>query len=127
MTTPVIAVQILIAIAMFDVWLFRYDRPARARGGDAKTMAEEFGVYGLPSWMLHLVRVLKLGAGTLMVIGIWYPIAAAIAGAILVVLMGGAILMHVKVRDPLLKSVPATFFFLLSCYVVFASRDVLSG
>ena len=56
-----------------------------------------------------------------------YPIAAAIAGAILVVLMGGAILMHLKVKDPLLKSAPATFFFLLSCYVVFTYRALLLG
>ena len=90
-------------------------------------MAEEFIVYGLPDWMLPLVRGLKLGAGTLMVVGIWYPIAAAIAGAMLVVLMGGAILMHLKVKDPLLKSVPATCFFLLSCYVVFSYRSLLLG
>ena len=127
MTNLVIAIQILIALAMFDVWLVRYARPLRARGGDAQTMAEEFNVYGLPDWMLPLVRVLKLGAGTLMVVGIWYPIAAAIAGAILVVLMGGAILMHLKVKDPLLKSAPATFFFLLSCYVVFTYRALLLG
>lgn len=127
MTNPVIAVQVLIALAMLDVWLLRYERPLRARGGDARTMVEEFKVYGLPDWMLPLVRVLKLGAGTLMVVGIWYPVAAAIAGIILVVLMGGAILMHVKVKDPLLKSVPATFFFVLSCYVVFAYRDLLLG
>lgn len=127
MTNPVIAVQVLIALAMLDVWLLRYERPLRARGGDARTMVEEFKVYGLPDWMLPLVRVLKLGAGTLMVVGIWYPVAAAIAGIILVVLMGGAILMHLKVKDPLLKSVPATFFFVLSCYVVFAYRDLLLG
>lgn len=127
MMNLVVAIQILIALAMFDVWLLRYNRPLRARGGDAQTMVEEFKVYGLPDWMLPLVRVLKLGSGAGMIAGIWYPIAAAIAGVVLIGLMGGAFLMHLKVKDPVLKSVPATFFLLLSCYVVYTYRDLLLG
>jgi preprotein translocase subunit YajC len=112
--------QAFIAIAMFDVWLFRYNRPQRARGGDAQTMAEEFRVYGLPDWFRNLIRVLKLSAGTLMVVGIWSAQAALVAGIMLVIMMGGAIVMHIKVRDPLLKSVPATTFFVLSGLVAYA-------
>ena len=52
-----IGVQGFIAAAMFDVWLFRYNRPLLARGGDAQTMVEEFRVYGLPDWLRQLVRV----------------------------------------------------------------------
>ena len=111
-------VQVFIAVAMFDVWLFRYNRPQRARGGDAQTMAEEFRVYGLPDWFRGVVRVLKLAAGTLMVVGIWSPQAALAAGIALVVLMGGAITMHIKVRDPIYKSIPATTFFVLSGLVM---------
>ena len=76
-----IGVQVFIAVAMFDVWLFRYNRPLRARGGDAKTMVEEFRVYGLPDWLRQLVRVLKLGSAVLMIVGIWYPMAALVSGA----------------------------------------------
>jgi hypothetical protein len=118
---PTIA-QIFIALAMFDVWLFRYDKPQRARGGEAKTMAEEFEVYGLPAWFCGVIRTLKLTSGTLLIVGIWYAPMALVAGATLVVLMGGAITMHLKVRDPLYKSIPATTFFLLSAYVVYAHR-----
>lgn len=114
--------QVFIAIAMYDVWLFRYDKPQRARGGDATTMEEEFAVYGLPAWFRNLVRVLKLLSGTLMVVGIWFDQVAFVAGGMLVVLMGGAIAMHIKVQDPLLKSVPATTFFLLSAYVAYVHR-----
>jgi uncharacterized membrane protein YphA (DoxX/SURF4 family) len=111
-------VQAFIAVAMFDVWLFRYNRPQRARGGDAQTMEEEFRVYGLPDWFRSVVRVLKLCAGTLMVVGVWSPEVALAAGVLLVILMGGAILMHIKVRDPIYKSIPATTFFVLSGLVV---------
>ena len=111
--------QVFIAIAMFDVWLLRYNRPQRARGGNATTMAEEFAVYGLPVWFRNVIRVLKLASGTLMILGIWNDRLAVIAGVSLVVLMGGAIAMHIKVRDPLYKSIPATTFFLLSAYVAY--------
>ena len=114
--------QIFIAIAMFDVWLLRYDKPQRARGGNATTMAEEFAVYGLPAWSRGVVRILKLTSGALMIAGIWYEPLAFIAGIMLVVLMSGAIAMHIKVKDPLYKSIPATLFFLLSAYVVYAHR-----
>ena len=127
MNNLLIAIQILIALAMLDVWLLRYNRPLRARGGDAQTMAEEFKVYGLPDWLLPVVRVLKLSAGALMLVGIGYPIAAPIAGLMLVVLMAGAILMHFKVKAPVLKAVPAIFFFALNCYVVYAYRELLLG
>ena len=120
-------VQIFIAVAMFDAWLFRYNRPLRARGGDAKTMAEEFKVYGLPEWLLHLVRVLKLGSGVLMIAGIWYPAAALAAGIGLAVLMAAAIAMHIKIRDPLYKAMPATLFFLLSCWVAYERVGLLAG
>ena len=120
-----IGVQVFIALAMFDVWLFRYNRPLRARGGDAKTMVEEFRVYGLPDWLRELVRVLKLGAGVLMIVGIWYPPAALVSGAGLAVLMAVAIAMHIKVHDPLYKALPATLFFSLSCYVAYAHRALL--
>ena len=123
----VIAIQVLIALAMFDVWLVRYNRPLRARGGDAQTMVEEFKVYGLPDWLLPVVRVLKLGSGVLMLVGIRYPVAALVAGVVLVVLMAAAIVMHFKVKDPVLKAVPATFFFVLSCTVVYAYRALLLG
>jgi len=119
-----IAAQLFIAVAMYDVWWFRHDKPQRARGGDARTMAEEFRVYGLPDWLRNLVRVLKLTCGTLMIVGVWVPIAAFIGGAGLVILMGGAIAMHAKVSDPLYKFLPATTFFLLSCWVVYARWPV---
>jgi hypothetical protein len=113
-------IQIFIACAMYDVWLFRYDKPQRARGGDAKTMVEEFRVYGLPDWFRNLVRVLKLSFGTLMVAGVWSATVALVAGVGLAALMGGAIAMHIKVKDPIYKALPATTFFLLSCFVAYA-------
>lgn len=122
-----IIIQVFIAVAMFDVWLFRYNRPLRARGGDAKTMVEEFKVYGLPDWLRQLVRALKLGCGALMIVGIWFPSAAFAAGAVLSGLMAVAITMHIKVQDPAYKSLPAALFLVLSFYVAYAHQALLVG
>lgn len=111
--------QVLLAVAMIDVWLLRYDKPLRARGGDAQTMVEEFRLYGLPDWFRNVVRALKLGCAALLIVGLWLDQAALVGGATLVFLMGGAVAMHVKVRDPWLKAVPATFFLLLSGFVAY--------
>jgi hypothetical protein len=127
MPTALTVTQLLIAIAMVDVWILRYDKPLRARGGDAQTMVEEFRVYGLPDWFRVLTRALKLGAAALLVVGLAYDWAAFAGGALLVVLMGGAVAMHVKVGDPWLKSLPAAFFLGLSLFVAYAHAGVLRG
>ncbi|MEM1450113.1 MAG: DoxX family protein [Planctomycetota bacterium] len=120
MDTALTITQLLLAAAMVDVWILRYDKPLRARGGDAQTMVEEFRVYGLPDWFRNLVRVLKLGSAALIVAGFWSGPAGFAGGALLAVLMAGAVSMHIKVGDPVLKSVPATFFLLLSAFVAYS-------
>jgi len=119
--------QALLACAMIDVWLLRYDKPLRARGGDARTMQEEFRVYGLPDWFRDMTRVLKLGCAALLVVGIWLDWAALVGGAVLTVLMAGAVAMHLKVMDEWYKSVPATFFLLLSALVALAHLPQSAG
>jgi hypothetical protein len=114
-----IAAQIFIASAMADVWLIRYNRPGFFRGGSARTMEEEFRVYGLPDWFRNFIRVSKLSAGGLMIAGIWIPLLAVIAGSGLAVLMLGAVAMHFKVGDPLYKALPSTTFLVLSILVAY--------
>ena len=112
-------IQLFVAIAMLDVWLIRYNSPGRFRGGEAKTMVEEFQVYGLPDWLRQVVRVLKLSFGALMVIGIWVPELAVLAGIGLAILMVGAVSMHLKVKDPLYKALPSFSFLVLSLAVAY--------
>jgi len=118
-------IQAFLAAAMFDVWLFRYRTPGIFRGGDAKTMEEEFEVYGLPDWFRSLMRILKLTAGVLMIIGIWFNLVALIAGVGLAVLMGGAVSMHIKVKDPLYKAIPSFSFFLMCLLVAWVHRGAI--
>ncbi len=120
--------QAFIACAMLDVWLIRYNRPGIFRGGQAKTMAEEFEHYGLPVWFRNLIRVSKLSLGAMMILGVWQPLVAVIAGIGLAFLMAGAVSMHLKVRDPLYKALPSSTFLVLSVLVAYFqwSRMTLS-
>ena len=62
----------------------------------------------------------KLSLAALLLIGIVFPPIAAPAAAIMALLMISAIAAHVRVRDPLTKSVPAFLLLLLSTVVVVA-------
>jgi hypothetical protein len=99
--------QILVALGLVNVWLLRFNRSTSYRGGAARTMSEEFAVYGLPKFLLWIVGALKLGCAVALILGIWMSFLVKPAAAILAVLMVVAILMHLKVRDPLIKSLPA--------------------
>ena len=109
-------IQIIIALGIFNVWLLRYSKSTGWRGGNAKNMKEEFAVYGLPNWMVGLIGFLKVFFAVLLIVGIWYPLVIRPAALGIAILMLGAIIMHIKVKDPLKKSVPA-FTMLVLCLI----------
>jgi MFS-type transporter involved in bile tolerance (Atg22 family) len=53
------------------------------------------------------VGALKLGSAAALLAGLWIPELALPAASLLAALMLGALAMHLKVKDPLLKSIPA--------------------
>lgn len=121
MQTLVIVLQIIVAIGLLNVWLVRFGRSTAYRGGDARSMREEFAIYGLPAWSTYLIGVLKVGAALCLIAGIWLHRIVFPAALLICVLMLGALAMHLKVRDPLKKSVPALFILTLSIFICWAS------
>lgn len=103
----VYAFQIIIAMVLVNVWLVRFHKPTKYRGGGAVNMADEFAAYGLPKWFMYLVGAGKIFIAALMIIGFWVPMVVYPASALLVLLMIGAVAMHVKIRDPFIRAVPA--------------------
>lgn len=99
--------QVVLALGLFNVWLLRTGKATNYRGGQAKNLKEEFATYGLPSFMYFLVGGLKLACAVALLVGLWFPEAVLPAAGVLVVLMLGALAMHIKVSDPISKSVPA--------------------
>ena len=112
-----IAIQIVIALGILNVWILRFGKPTAWRGGAATNMREEFAAYGLPTWFMGLIGSLKVLLAALLVAGIWFPTLTRPAAAGMAVLMLGAIGMHIKVGDPLRKSLPAFCMFCLSLFV----------
>lgn len=119
METITIALQIIIALGIFNVWILRFDKASSWRGGDAKNMKEEFKVYGLPSWFVGVVGFLKVLFALMLIVGLWLPSIVQPAAIGIAVLMLGAIIMHVKVKDPITKSLPAFSLMLISGIVAF--------
>lgn len=85
-------------------------------------MREEFAAYGLPPQVMYVVGVLKVVAALCLIAGIWFPWLVFPAALLLVILMLGAIVMHLKIHDPALKSVPALGLLLICSVICFLAR-----
>jgi hypothetical protein len=123
MNTIITLSQLTIALGIFNVWLVRADRPTSYRGGDARTMEEEFHVYGLSTQCMKVVRICKLASAGLLVAGLWNPLFTGIGATAMASLMLAAVVMHAKVRDPVRKSIPAASLLLLSVIVAIFSYE----
>lgn len=110
--------QLFIAFSIVNVWVFRFSKPTRWRGGNALNMRDEFALYGLPLWFMSLIGFLKLSFSALLVASIWFPALAVPAATGIALLMGGAVAMHIKVKDSLAKSFPAFSFLVLALITV---------
>ncbi len=108
------ALQIIIAIGLLNVWLVRFHKPTQYRGGGAGNMEDEFSAYGLPKWFMYMVGAAKILITLCMIIGFWIPALVYPASAFLTMLMIGAVAMHIKVKDPFIRTVPALLMFLLA-------------
>jgi len=114
-------IQLFIALSLLLVWLARPQMETAYRGGNATNMREEFAVYGLPSWFMILIGILKVGLALTLIAGIWIRDLTLIGAIAIAVLMAGAVTMHLKVRDPLKKSLPALSLLLLCVMVILFS------
>jgi len=111
-------IQLIIALGILNVWLLRFGKTTAWRGGAAKNMKEEFAIYGLPSWAVGLVGTLKVLCAAGLIVGVWAPVLVKPAAGLLALLMVGAVAMHIKVKDPLAKSVPAVTVLVLCLLVL---------
>ena len=117
MRVPVRLFQVAVALGIYNVWLVRPRKATRWRGGGARNLREEFAKYGLPDWSMWIVGTLKLGSATLLLLGLRYPAVTRPAALSMAGLMAGAASMHLKVKDPLHRSLPALTMLALSLCV----------
>jgi len=113
--------QIAVAAGLLNVWLLRFQRSTPYRGGDARSMREEFAVYGLPEWFRYVIGTLKVGSALCLIAGLWLRFLVFPAALLIALLMLGALAMHLKIRDPLMKSMPALVMLALSVAICLGS------
>lgn len=114
-----IALQCIVAFSILNVWLIQNKKATQWRGGNAKTIMEEFKVYGLPVWMCYFVGTFKVIFAMGLLVAIWYPLLRQVSAIGLAVMLIGSIAMHVKINDPLKKSFPALLFLGMCLYIAF--------
>jgi uncharacterized membrane protein YphA (DoxX/SURF4 family) len=114
--------QAIVGLGLLNVWLLRRQSATAYRGGEAKNLKDEFATYGLPAPMFYIVGGLKIICGVLLLVGLAYPPVVLPAAAVVAVLMMGAVAMHLKVRDPVSKYVPAALMLAMSVAICVLSR-----
>lgn len=83
----------------------------------------EFKRYGYEKHRVAIGILEILGAVGL-IVGLIDPVIFGISSAGLTILMFAAILVRKKIRDPLLKWLPAIFLFLINLYLFLVSLNV---
>ncbi|MDP2053913.1 MAG: DoxX family protein [Acidobacteriota bacterium] len=110
--------QIIVGLGLLNVWLVRGRSSTSYRGGAAQTLQSEFAAYGLPGFAFYVVGALKITAAIVLIAGVWLALPVREAAALVAALMIGALAMHLKVGDPLMKSLPAALMLVMSVTIV---------
>ena len=113
----IIALKVIVGLSILNVWLLRSDKKTQWRGGEASNLQEEFKAYGLPIWFMWTIGGLKITFAIGLLASIFltgYPALETYSALGIAILMLGAVGMHIKVRDPIKKALPAFSFLVLS-------------
>ena len=106
--------QIVIAISIVVVWVFRFDN-----------IVKEFKQYELSDLTRSMVGASKISLATLLVAGIWYPGLVFYPAIVMAFLMICAQWAHFKVKNPFSKHLPSLVLLLLSLFVAAVSKGVI--
>ena len=108
-----------IGLVLLSVWTWRINRPTRFRGRTAKSMEDEFAVYGLSRKTMLGVGFLKVVISFCFLCGHWLPFLIRPAAIVLFVLMFMAVIYHLKVeKENLRKVAPAYLVLFFTSYLV---------
>lgn len=110
--------QLVTGLGILNVWILRYNQGTAYRGGTAADMKAEFASYGLPSWSVYLIGGLKITAALALILGIYFESLIIPFASLLGLLMVGALLMHLKVKDPFKKTIPALVMLMLCISII---------
>ena len=83
----------------------------------AKQMKQEFQRYGFSQGFRIFTGLIELTGAVGLILGIWYPQFTVLAGILLALTMIGALITHIRIKDPG-KTMGAPFLLLILSIVV---------
>lgn len=108
--------QIIIALSIIIVWVFRFDN-----------IVIEFKQYGIPDLVRNIVGATKIALSTLLITGIWYPELVTVPALIMAFLMICAQIAHIRVKNPLFKFLPSFLLLVLSLFVAAVHSGIIKS
>ncbi len=106
--------QIVVAVSVLFVWVFRFDN-----------IVTEFKQYKISDLLRSVVGALKISLATLLVAGIWYEKLIFIPALLMAGLMLCAQVAHFKVKNRWSKHVPSLLLFIICVFVAYANSEHL--
>ncbi len=110
MTNYSIIAQVIVALSIVYVWIFRFDN-----------IVNEFKQYRLSDLTRSIVGSAKIALSTLLIAGIWYPALVLIPVLLLAFLMVSAQYFHFKVGNPWQKHIPSLLLLILCIFIAAVS------
>lgn len=110
MITLSIIAQLVVALAVIYVWVFRFTN-----------IVLEFRQYGLSDQTRTLVGATKIALATLLITGIWYPALVLMPAVLMGGLMLAAQYFHYRVHNPLSKRAPSFLLLVLCMFIAYTA------
>lgn len=110
-----IIAQIIVAISIVIVWVFRFDN-----------IVKEFKEYELSDLTRTAIGAAKISLATLLIAGIWYPSLVLIPALLMAFLMLSAQYFHFKVKNTWFKRMPSLFLLLLCLFIAAVSQNIIT-
>lgn len=114
MNTYAAAAQLIVALSIGFVWVFRFDN-----------IVTEFRLYGLNDLTRTMVGTTKIVLATLLVVGIWYPQLVLVPALLMGLLMVAAQYFHFKAHNPWAKHLPSLFLLALCIFIAAVSPQLI--
>ena len=102
--------QMVLALSVAYVWIFRYNN-----------VVKEFKQFGLNDLTRNFVGASKIALATLLVAGIWYPSLVQIPSVLMGLFMISAQYFHFKIKNPLIKHLPSLILLILCAVIALKS------
>jgi uncharacterized membrane protein YkgB len=106
MVNLLVVAQLVVAVSVVFVWVFRFDN-----------IVKEFNEYSISDLVRTIVGSTKIALATLLVAGIWYPSLILVPALLMAFLMLSAQYFHFKAHNSWKKRVPSLFLLVLCLFI----------